>query len=134
MKLRFLLDTNICIYIAKEKPKSVLAHFEKLDTGAVGMSLITYGELLFGAEKSNHPKRVKSILAELAEIIEPIPLSTHVAAHYAKTRAYLENRGTPIGNNDLWIASHALELNLTLVTNNEKEFKRVPHLKVVNWA
>lgn len=134
MKLRFLLDTNICIYIAKEKPASVLARFEKLNTGTVGMSLITYGELLFRAEKSHHPKKINSILAELANIIEPIPLSTHVAAYYAKIRAHLENRGTPIGNNDLWIASHALELNLTLVTNNEREFKRVPHLKVVNWV
>ena len=133
MGLRYLLDTNICIYIAKKKPTSVLQRFEKIEIGEVAMSIITYGELLLGAEKSNHPKKTKDILKELAGLIPPLPLTINVGEHYAKIRAALEKKGKPIGNNDLWISAHALALNTILVTNNLKEFSRVPHLKVENW-
>lgn len=135
MTLKYFLDTNICIYIAKEKPLNVLHKFEKMEIGEVAMSAITYGELLFGAEKSQHPKIAKRILEELSSLISPIPISTHTSEYYGKIRrAYLEKKGKPIGNNDLWIAAHALSLNLILVTNNTKEFLRVPHLKVENWV
>lgn len=133
MALRYLLDTNICIYIAKQKPLSVLQRFEQLDVGAVAMSMVTYGELLFGAEKSQHSKQSMEKLEELAMLIPPLPLSIEVGKHYAHIRLGLEKQGTPIGNNDLWIAAHALSLNTTLVTNNLKEFVRVEKLNVENW-
>ncbi len=134
MSLRYLLDTNICIYIAKQKPLSVLQKFEQLAVGEVGMSAITYGELLYGAQKSNHPKKSLFILKELAGLIPPMPMATEVAKQYGNIRARLEKLGKPIGNNDLWIAAHALALGSIVVTNNVKEFSRVPHLKIENWA
>jgi tRNA(fMet)-specific endonuclease VapC len=134
MKLRYLLDTNICIYIAKQKPISVLKRFEKMKPGEAGMSIITYGELLHGAEKSQHPKKTKEALSDLIYLIPALPLINEVSEHYAHIRANLEKLGKPIGNNDLWIASHASALNVVLVTNNTKEFARVPHLKIENWV
>lgn len=134
MKFRYLLDTNICIYITKQKPRSVLEKFEQLSVGEVGMSIITFGELLYGAEKSNHPKKTLHILEELAGLIPPIPLSIDVGKHYGRIRSKLEKQGKLIGNNDLWIAAHALASDLILVTNNVKEFARVPKLKIENWV
>ena len=134
MKLRYLLDTNICIYITKQRPASVLEKFERLSVGEVGMSTITFGELLYGAEKSHHPKKTPHILEELAGLIPPIPLSTDVGKYYGRIRSKLEKKGKLIGNNDLWIAAHALATDLILVTNNEKEFARVPKLKIENWV
>lgn len=134
MTLRYLLDTNICIYIAKQKPVSVLNRFEKMTAGEVAMSAITYGELLYGAEKSQQVKKSKEILEELSALIPPLPLSIDVGEHYAHVRATLEKQRKPIGNNDLWISSHALALNIILVTNNLKEFTRVPNLKIENWT
>lgn len=134
MTLRYLLDTNICIYIAKKKPLAVSQKLEKMKVGEVAMSAITYGELLFGAEKSQHVEKTKKILEELTTLIPPLELTLKASEHYAHIRALLEAKGKPIGNNDLWIASHALALNTTLVTNNMKEFSRVPYLKLENWA
>jgi len=134
MKLRYLLDTNICIYITKQKPLSVLERFEQLSVGEVGMSTITYGELLYGAEKSHHHKKTLHILEELTGLIPPIPLSTDVGKYYGDIRSKLEKSGKLIGNNDLWIAAHAVSAGLILVTNNLKEFSRVPHLTVENWV
>lgn len=134
MGLQFLLDTNICIYIAKQKPLSVLHKFEQLVIGEVAMSTITYGELLFGAEKSQHPRQAARVLSDLTSLIPALPLSTEAGKHYGEIRAKLEQQGKIIGNNDLWIAAHALSLGVILVTNNAKEFRRVPHLKIENWV
>ncbi|MDP3706025.1 MAG: type II toxin-antitoxin system VapC family toxin [Legionellaceae bacterium] len=134
MMLRYLLDTNICIYIAKQRPLTVLQRFEHLKVGEVAMSLITYGELLYGAEKSQYAKKSKEKLEELTTLIPPLPLSNEVSQHYAQIRAHLERQGKPIGNNDLWISAHAVALNTILVTNHVSEFSRVPHLKVENWV
>ncbi len=134
MLLRYLLDTDICIYIAKHKPMSVLKKFEQLSVGEVGMSIITYGELLYGAEKSHHPKKTLNTVEEIIKLIPPIPLSVDVGKNYGKIRGKLEKQGKLIGNNDLWIAAHALAEGLILVTNNVKEFSRVPHLKIENWT
>ena len=130
----YLLDTNICIYIAKEKPVNVLRRFEQLKIGEVAMSTITYGELLYGAYKSHYRERVIKQLEELSHFIPPLPLPTDVAVHYGKIRNALTQKGMPIGNNDLWIAAHALSLDTILVTNNEKEFSRIPNLKIENWV
>lgn len=133
--LRYLLDTNTCIYIAKQQPIHVLRKFENLVVGEAAMSTITYGELLYGAEKSHHPKKTMSILEELTGLIPVLPISTEAGKHYGHIRCKLEKKGLPIGGNDLWIAAHALSLDgVVLVTNNVKEFSRIPHLKLENWV
>jgi tRNA(fMet)-specific endonuclease VapC len=131
---RYLLDTNICIYIKNYRPAEVLARFEKLPPGKVAMSSITYGELCFGAEKSSKRKESLYILASLTTLIPVLPLDENTSLHYGKARHYLQLQGTPIGNNDLWIAAHALSSKLILVTNNVAEFERVPNLRVENWV
>lgn len=131
---RYLLDTNICIYIKNHRPAEVLARFSKLPPGKVAMSAITYGELCFGAEKSIKPKETHNILDHLAALIPVLPLDESVSTHYGKIRQHLQACCKPIGNNDLWIASHALANKLILVTNNEVEFERVPGLRVENWV
>lgn len=132
--LKYLLDTNICIYITKEKPIAVRDRFEQLNIGEVAMSAITYGELLYGAEKSQHRDNVLAHLRQLTNYIPPLPLPNDVAEHYGEIRALLAKKGQPIGNNDLWIAAHALSLDVILVTNNEKEFRRIAELKIENWC
>jgi tRNA(fMet)-specific endonuclease VapC len=134
MTLRYLLDTNICIYIAKQKPLNVLNKFEQMEIGSMAISIISYGELLYGAMKSNQPKKTISLLKELTGLIPPLPLPTDAAESYGYIRSELEKQGKPIGNNDLWIASHALAMNLIIVTNNHREFSRIPKLQVENWV
>ena len=134
MSLRYMLDTNICIYIAKQRPPEVARRFARLAAGTVGMSLITYGELRYGAEKSVRGAEALATLDQLVELIPVLELSAGVGETYGKLRAHLERLGTPIGNNDLWIAAHALALGVTLVSNNTREFERVPKLKLQNWA
>ena len=134
MKLKYMLDTNICIYIAKKQPANVLHRFEKISVGEMAMSTITYGELLYGANKSQYREKTIAKLEELSHFIPPLPLPTDVGEYYGKIRSMLEKKGQPIGNNDLWIAAHALSLDIILVTNNEKEFKRIAELKIENWC
>lgn len=134
MSLRYLLDTDICIYITKQKPASVLEKFETLAVGEVGISTITYGELFYGAHKSQHSQKTLHLLEALIGLVPPLPMPTETGKHYGKIRSELEKKGKIIGNNDLWIAAHALALELILVTNNEREFSRIPHLKVENWV
>ena len=112
----------------------VQAKFERLQPGEAVMSVVTYGELLYGVEK--HPNRASALktLEELVTHIAVVPMAPVVAHEYSVLRAALEKKGEIIGNNDLWIAAHALAAGLVLVTNNEREFKRVPGLKVQNWA
>ena len=131
---RFLLDTNICIYIRQKRPPSVLKRFEKLDVGDAAISVITYGELLYGVEKSADCAPRMRQLEELASLLPVLPLPESAAEAYGALRAALEKAGQTIGNNDLWIAAHAKGAGLILVTNDIGEFKRVPGLKVENWA
>jgi len=131
---RYLLDTNICIYIKNHRPAEVLARFSKLPPGKVAMSSITYGELCFGAAKSAKPKESRLILEHLIALIPVLPLDEMASTHYGKVRNHLQATGQPIGNNDLWIAAHALAEKLLLVTNNVAEFERVPGLRVENWV
>lgn len=134
MQLKYLLDTNICIYIAKQKPLNVLKRFKALSVGQMAMSTITYGELLYGAVKSQSSKKSLENLEKLSHFIPPLPLPTDVGEYYGKIRCLLEKKGTPIGDNGLWIAAHSLSLDVALVTNNQKEFKRVKGLLVENWV
>jgi len=130
---RYLLDTNICIYIAKHHPLQVRKRFEQLQTGEVGMSFITHAELMFGAEKSQYRNKTIEKLNRLIEIIPVVLPEPEIATHYGEIRAFLEQSGKPIGANDLWIAAHARSLGTILVSNNTKEFERVPELKLENW-
>jgi len=132
--LQYVLDTNICIYIAKQRPPEVQEKFSTLSVGSVGMSLVTYGELLYGAYRSQNTEKARDILDELVTLIPVIPVAQAVAQHYAEIRADLASKGKLIGNNDLWIAAHVRSLNKTLVTNNLKEFERVAGLTIENWC
>lgn len=134
MNPRYMLDTNICIYIAKNKPISVLEKFKTLQVNQIFMSLITYGELYIGAEKSQYKQKTLQKLENLIQIIPVIPMSCAVGSIYGKIRADLEVKGEIIGNNDLWIAAHAIERELTLVSNNLKEFSRISELSLENWV
>lgn len=134
MEAQFLLDNNICIYIRRSKPELVLRRFKALRHGEAVLSVITFGELLYGAEKSVQRSLALEQLRELAEILPVLPLPQSAAETYGKIRAELERKGQMIGNNDLWISAHAKAAGLTLVTNNEREFRRVSGLKVQNWA
>jgi tRNA(fMet)-specific endonuclease VapC len=135
MEPRYLLDTNICIYIRQKRPEEVLRRFRKLRPGEAALSVITYGELLYGAAKSEQ-QRVAALerLRELVHWLPALSLPESAAEAYGSIRAELEARGEMIGNNDLWIAAHAVAAGLTLVTNNESEFRRVRGLKIQNWA
>lgn len=131
---KYLLDTNICIYIRQKISDQVLRRFEKLRPGEAVISVITYGELFYGAERSNHRSAALARLRELVLAVPPLPLPEDTAKHYGAVRAALHASGEVIGNNDLWIAAHALASRLILVTNNEREFRRVRGLKLENWA
>jgi tRNA(fMet)-specific endonuclease VapC len=133
MEYRFLLDTNICIYIRRRHPAQVMVRFRQLKAGEAALSVITYGELLYGAEKSPTRARAFRDLEELASLMKVLPLPVEAARTYGGIRAALQAKGEMIGTNDLWIAAHAKAANLILVTNNEREFKRVAGLKVQNW-
>ena len=134
MEPRYLLDTNICIYVRQKRSPDLLHRFEKLRPGEAVISVITFGELLFGAEKSAHRTAALERLRELQIFLSVLPLPEASAGNYGKIRAELESKGEIIGNNDLWIASHALSSGLILVTNNEREFSRVRGLRTQNWA
>jgi tRNA(fMet)-specific endonuclease VapC len=134
MELRFLLDTNICIYIRRKKPAEVLRRFRTLKAGEVALSVITFGELMYGAEKSAQRAAALELLRELAQELPVMGLPETAAESYGTIRAELERKEQMIGNNDLWIAAHAKAAGLTLVSNNEREFRRVRGLKVENWG
>lgn len=130
----YLLDTNICIYIRRERPQGVLERFKALAPGSTAISVVTYGELIYGMRKSPNPDTAMAVLQELIALIPVLPIASDVAKAYGTIRSDLAVRGELIGNNDLWIAAHAKSLGLILVTNNESEFQRVDGLKIENWA
>ena len=130
----YMLDTDICIYIIKKKPRSVLNYFQKLQPGELFMSAVTFAELMNGAKKSQQVEHNMARLNELAEILEVKPFDKKAAIAYGDVRSALEKKGNIIGSNDLLIAAHALSNDYILVTNNEKEFRRVDGLKIENWV
>ena len=132
--MRYLLDTNICIYVARQKPAGVLARLQRLRPGDVGMSVITYLELVYGACKSQRREENLERLKELELLIPVLALDASTGRHYGQVRAELERKGSPIGAYDLLIAVHALSLGLTLVTDNVRKFRRIGQLRVENWA
>ncbi len=129
-----MLDTDICIYIMKRKPLRVLERLELLQPGQLSMSAITFAELMNGAKKSQRVEANVSRLNALGEILEICSFDQQAAIAYGDVRSSLEKRGEVIGPHDLLIAAHALSLDRILITNNEREFKRVEGLEVENWA
>lgn len=129
----YMLDTDICIYIIKRKSITVLKRLESLQPGQLAMSTITFAELMNGAKKSKQVEANVAKLNELGELIQILPFDQKAAIIYGDVRSTLEKKGIIIGSNDLLIAAHALSLDCILVSNNEKEFKRVDGLRIENW-
>ena len=134
METRYLLDANIVIYIRQKRPEAVLRRFARLRPGEAAISVIAYGELLYGAMKSSQRESALKRLSELSDALPALPLPETAAKTYGAIRAELAAKGEMIGNNELWIAAHALASGLTLVTNNKMEIRRVRGLKIQNWA
>ncbi len=132
--MRFLLDTNICIYVIKQKPSSVKQRLQAIDSSDIGIFIVTLAELEYGAAKSQNPERNRQILTTFCAPFEIVGLSEEDARILGNIRADLERRGQPIGSYDLLIAAQALSRSLTLVTNNVREFSRIEGLIVENWV
>ena len=131
--MRYMLDTNICIYAIKNRPASVLAALRAHEAAGIGLSGISAAELYFGVRKSGSAKN----LLALQHFLEPLEIADFdlaAAQAYGELRHVLESRGTPIGPLDTQIAAHALSLGVCLVSNNTREFERVTGLKLENWA
>jgi len=131
--MKYLLDTNICIYLINQRPKKVLARFERHAVGDIGISSITASELAFGVAKSGSIKNRTALEAFLLPL-QIADYDLNAAMAYGEIRAALQAQGKTIGPLDMLIAAHALSLSLVLVTNNEKEFGRVEKLKIENWV
>jgi len=132
--MKFMLDTNTCIYIIKQKPANALKHFKAYAVGDIGISSITLAELRFGVEKSQHIQKNQEALDAFILPLEIADFDEKAAKVYGEIRAALEKTGNPIGSMDMLIGAHALSLGLTLVTNNVKEFRKIKHLKVIDWT
>ncbi len=132
--MKYLLDTNICIFLIRQKPAAVLARFQQQSPDDVGISSVTLAELRYGADKSARPSQNHTALNAFVVPLSVAAFDAHAADIYGKVRADLERRGTPIGPLDTLIAAHALRLGTTLVTNNTSEFSRVPGLNLANWT
>ncbi len=132
--MKVLLDTNICIYIIKQKPPQALQKFLTFAVGDVGVSAVTTSELMYGAQKSQRPHQNQQAIEQFLLPLVVVAFDFEASTVYGGIRAELERQGTPIGAMDLLIAAHALHLGIPLVTNNTKEFSRVPGLSMENWA
>lgn len=131
--LRYLLDTNVCIYVIKQRPRPLLEVFNR-HAGHLAISAITLAELLHGVEKSAVPATNLAVVENFCSRLDVLPYGSRASLHYGQIRAALERQGTPIGVNDLHIAAHARSEGLTLVSNNLREFERVEGLLLENWA
>src|SRR5574343_174654 len=132
MSARYLLDTSICIYIAKHNPPAIRERFARHSSRELAISVITLGELRFSAEKSQSRERSLAGVTKLEQLIPVYALPEAAGEHYGKIRASLNSIGQPIGDNDLWLAAHARTEGWILVTNNERQFAQVPDLQVEN--
>jgi len=132
--MKYLLDTNICIYIINEKPEKVLRKFEQYPVYEFGISSITHAELQYGIEKSENKNTNQDALDEFLLPLTILPFhAKKLVTCYGEIRASLESKGKTIGPLDMLIAAHALSLDLTIISNNIKEFSRIPNLKCENW-
>lgn len=131
--MKLMLDTNICIAIIKQKPKNILQKFSAYQVGDICISSVTMAELRYGVAKSQHQEKNEAALNEFILPLEVVDFDEPASLYYGTLRATLEKQGTPIGSLDMMIAAHALSLNVSLVTNNTKEFSRVLGLKLLDW-
>lgn len=131
--MKYMLDTNICIGLIRQKPQKLIRRLTRCEPGEVGISNITIAELAFGANKSNQVEQNLSALEQFLLPIEVADFDQQASAAYGATRAYLEREGKVIGSMDMLIGAHALSIGVTLVTNNTDEFQRIPKLKVEDW-
>ncbi|MDY7032211.1 MAG: type II toxin-antitoxin system VapC family toxin [Thermodesulfobacteriota bacterium] len=132
--IKYMLDTNICIYIIRKKPKDVIEKFRQTQISQIGISSITLSEIEYGVVKSSKPGQNQLALTQFLAPIEILPYGDEAAKPYGSIRAFLEKQGSPIGSLDMLIAAHALSTDCILVTNNEEEFSRVPNLNIDNWV
>jgi tRNA(fMet)-specific endonuclease VapC len=132
--MRYLLDTNMCIYIIRKKPSQVLERFKTFRITEIGISTITLSELEYGVAKSSQPDQNREALIEFLTPLEILPFDEGAARFYGEIRAHLEKKGKPIGAMDLLIASHAISLSVPLVTNDIRGFKGIPGLQLENWV
>lgn len=130
--LKFILDTNICIYVIKRRPVEMLETFNNY-AGLMCISSVTYAELCHGVEKSTRPEQNRLAVEDFVSRLSVLPYGEKAAQHYGDIRAELERLGTPIGVNDLHISAHARSEGLVLISNNLKEFKRISGLRLDNW-
>ena len=131
--IRYLLDTNICIYVINARPPVVLARFMAHEIDGLGISAITASELYWGVFKSGSIRN-RTTLEKFLSPLTILDYDLAAAQHYGELRAFLEKQGTPIGPLDQQIAAHALALGITLVSNNVREFEKVPGLRLENWV
>ncbi len=132
--MMYMLDTNICIYAIKNKPAQVLNQLQENFDKGICISTITLAELEHGVEKSSSPDKNRIALLRFLSILKILSFDDLAAAEYGKICAYLQKKGTPIGTMDMLIAGHAKANKLILVTNNTREFMRIPELRIENWA
>ena len=132
--MKYMLDTNICIYTIKHKPPEVIKNFLRHNPDEMCISSITYAELMHGVEKSRAVERNRMAITLFLSAITILPFNQYAAEEYGKVRAELERKGTPIGSMDMLIAGHARAEELVLVTNNTREFFRVENLEVEDWT
>lgn len=133
-RLSCVLDTNMCIYLIRQRSRRALRRFEEFEPGEIGVSVITVAELRYGAEKSARPEQNRNALERFLLPLEVLALGEEATKAYGRIRAVLEKKGTPIGPLDTLIAAHASSLGATLVTNNTSEFERVPGLRLEDWT
>lgn len=132
--MKLMLDTNVCIYLIRERPPSVLERFASHAVGDIGISVITLAELEYGVSKSSRPARNREALDQFIAPLEVASFDRRATAAYGKLRTILEKKGQSIDSMDLLIAAHALSLDVRLITRNVREFGRVPGLSVEDWA
>ena len=132
--MTYMLDTNICIYAIKNRPEIVLQRLKENMQNGLCISAITLAEMQHGVEKSAQPEKNAAALMRFVSILQVLPFDDGAAVEYGKVCAHLQRRGTPIGPMDTLLAAHAKAEGLTIVTNNVREFERVPGLKIENWA
>ena len=131
--MKWMLDTNICIDIIRERPRSLLDRFNEHTVGDIGLSVVTLAELEYGVSASSRPARNRAALEQFVSPLEIASFDRSVTATYGRLRATLEKKGQMIGSMDLLIAAHAVSLDVRLVTHNSREFGRVPGLHIDDW-
>lgn len=131
--IKYMLDTDICSYIMREKPLEILRRFNGLEMEQFSISIITYAEFMYGIENFPNSKKHRAIVEKFILHVDILPWGQSAAEHYGQIRAELQKKGNSIGAMDMMIAGHARSIKRTLVTNNEKHFSRISNLKIENW-